>query len=90
MLMFFWLFVTWIGKKTVPALVDVEDGEDEEYEEEYDNDDGIIELPTIVILLFITSTGIVRINDFYNRYIYICAFFRSLDEYLPDYMKCFS
>jgi len=66
MLMFFWLFVTWIGKKTVPTFVDDAEVEEEE-EEEYDNDDGIIELPTIAILLFIILTGIERINGFLYR-----------------------
>jgi hypothetical protein len=71
-LIFCWLFVTWIGKKTVPTFVDDAEveGEEEEYdEEEYDNDDGIIGLTAILVLLLTRSTGIERINGLYRELI---------------------
>ena len=66
LLLFFWLLVTWMGKKTVPTFVDDADvDDDDEYDDdECDKDDGIVELKILPTSLLIISTGIERINGF--------------------------
>lgn len=64
LLLFFCVFIIWIGTETVPTFVEDADVAEEEHDEEQDNDDGITLLTTLAVLLVVILTGIERCNGF--------------------------